>query len=209
MKTGRKHGAGLAIAVTGGIACGKSEAGRVLAAAGASVRDADEVAHAAIDPGGSAYEAVVERFGKGVLDSGGHINRKALGAVVFRDRESRLALNALVHPVVMKELRHWIAQEVESGRDAVALIPLLFEIDAAEGWDFILCIAADEAVARRRLEERGLSAKEAGERIAAQWPLAEKVKRADVTIWNNGTLDAFQREVESVYSRIRERNEHG
>ena len=200
---------GLAIAVTGGIACGKSEAGRCLAELGAAVIDADEVARDVVKPGMPALDGIARTFGRGVLAKDGSLDRERLADVVFADAEKRRALEAIVHPPVLEAIRSWVTKETAAGRDAVAMVPLLFEAGAAEGWDAVVCIAASDPVALQRLRARGFTDEEANARMAAQWPVAEKARRAGWTIWNDGTLEVFRSDVSRVYREIRERTDHG
>ncbi len=202
---------GLAIAVTGGIACGKSEVGRILATEGANVCDADEVAHRQMAPGQAVFDRVVARFGPEILDEGGRVDRNRLARLVFEREDERMALNAITHPPVLEEIAEWSALTKARGKVAVAMVPLLFEAGAEKNFDVVLCVAADEQVVLRRLKARGLNENEARKRLAAQWPLAEKIRRADYVIYNDGGLTALQEKTRNVYQEIlkKERDEHG
>ncbi len=195
---------GLAIALTGGIACGKSTVGRFLEKLGAALLDSDEVAHGLLKRG-PVRDQVVERFGQGIVGPDGSIDRAKLGQIVFADDAARRALNALTHPAVMAEARRWVNATVEKGRDAVVAIPLLFEIGATDGWDAIVCVAADDRVVLERMKERGLAEPDARRRMAAQWPVAEKAQKSDFVITNNTDLRALESETARVYGKIREK----
>jgi dephospho-CoA kinase len=194
------------LGITGGIACGKTETGRILAEAGFDVLDTDSLAHDVMKAGTSTFEQVVKQFGKSILNPDGEMDRTQLGRLVFADSSAREALNRLVHPAVIKAAEQWKA---ERKRESAILVPLLFEAGWTEGWDAIVCVSADEDVVFQRLEKRGLNIEEARQRIAAQMPLAEKETKSDFIIRNNKTLDALRKETLNVLERIRSRgNSH-
>jgi len=190
------------VGITGGIACGKSEVGRVLAGAGVAIRDADEVAHEVIEQDSPAYRAIRERFGAGILASDGAIDRGALGARVFANPEERAALNAIVHPAVLRNLHAWRQQKRKEGRPAAVIIPLLFEVGATNGWTAIICVAANQPTVVERLRARGLTEDEARARIGAQMPIEEKMRRSDYVIVNEGTLDELKKKTRAVWEAI-------
>jgi len=204
MKKNSAGSRGLAIALTGGIACGKSTVGRFLEKQGAALLDTDDVAHELLKRG-PVRDQVVGRFGQGVVGPDGAIDRSTLGRIVFADEGARRALNELTHPAVMAEVRRWLAETTAAGRDAVVLIPLLFEIGATDGWDAIVCVDAGEQVAVERMKSRGLSEPDARKRMAAQWPVAEKAKKSDFVITNNTDLRTLESETARVYGKIREK----
>jgi len=191
-ETSRTVPGGCLIGITGGIACGKSEVGRILSEAGVAVRDADAMAHEAIAPGGTAHDEVVARFGREILREDGHVNRTALGEQVFANPAEREALNAIVHPHVRTAWRRWTKEIREANRAAALIIPLLFEVGAESDVDTVLCVAASEDRVMERLARRGLAEEEARLRIAAQWPVEIKIQRADYVIENNDTVDALK-----------------
>lgn len=190
------------LGVTGGIACGKSAAGDLLKAEGWAVCDADAITRALLEPGHAVYDAVVRRFGPGLVLEDGGIDRKALADRVFGDVSERQALNALMHPPARAAWRAWMGERRAEGRPAAVLIPLLFEVGETEGWTAIVCITADEAVAMKRLEARGLTEDEARARIRAQWPLEEKAKRSDFVVENNGTVDDLADRMRQIVQRL-------
>lgn len=191
--------------ITGGIACGKSEVGRILERRGFAVCDADNLAHAVIAPGGEAREAVVRRFGPEILDAGagGAVDRAALARRVFGDPRALADLNAIVHPAARRALDRWLAA-LPPDRDAAALVPLLFEAGWTAGWTAVICVAADPARVRERLARRGWTEEESQRRLSAQWPLEEKMRRADYVIRNDGTLAELECAVAEMLRRIRD-----
>jgi len=194
------------VAVTGGIACGKSLAASVMKAAGVPVCEADSVAHALMMPGNAVYNTVVDAFGSRILAEDGTINRSVLGEVVFNEAVARHRLNALVHPSVRTAIAGWLSQQEKAGEAmAVAVIPLLFEAEMAGDWNTVICVACQPSVQRERLGSRGLSETECRMRIEAQMPLAEKIERSDYTIWNDGDESMLSEAVRQVMNSIEER----
>ena len=194
------------IAVTGGIACGKSCVADFLEAHDIAVCDADKLAHSALAPEGAAYASVRAVYGDTILTDTGQIDRVKLGSIVFGDAEALAQLNQLVHPVVKMQLERWLAEKSTAGYRRVAVVvPLLFEADMAQGWDAIICVACPPDVQHSRLLERGLDAEECRQRVAAQLPLEEKMKRSDFVIWNDGTIASLESKIQTVLKLIEER----
>lgn len=201
----------LRLALTGGLAAGKSTVAEILEMAGAATLDTDVVAHRLMAPGGPVYAALIEAFGDDLLAPDGSVDRARLGEMVFGDPSALRRLNALVHPVVRTEVAQWLAAQQGAGRHAVVTVPLLFEADMAEGWDAILCVAAPGETVRQRLRARGLSDAQAEARLAAQWPVEEKMARADIAIHNNGGLAALKQEVLGIWRELTQKEQvhHG
>jgi dephospho-CoA kinase len=176
------------IGLTGGIASGKSTVGRLLAARGLPVLDADGYAREALAPGSPGAQAVLARYGT--------LDRAALGRIVFADAAERQWLEQLVHPLV----RARFAAELERLAAApvvVLMIPLLFEAGLEELCSEVWLVDCDEAQQLARLMARnGLSAAEARARIAAQWPLARKRTLADVVLNNRGGPQQLEGQLE-------------
>ncbi|VGO18771.1 Dephospho-CoA kinase [Pontiella sulfatireligans] len=191
------------LGVTGGIACGKSEVGRILGEMGFSVCDADVVAHNLMAKGALAFQKVVDHFGSGILSEEGEILRPALGHIVFEHPEQREILNGLVHPAVRHALAEWIEQMQAEGRRSAVLLPLLFESGMQDlGWNSILCVSSREADVVQRLEQRGLSREESEKRVHSQMPLAEKERLADHVVPNDGTLEELELAVQKTVQAI-------
>lgn len=174
---------------------------------GAETLDADQVAHALIAPGGECVEAVAREFGPRVLAAEGGVDRRALGAVVFGDAGALARLNALLHPAVIRRMRAWAQDVRREGRRGVAVIPLLFEAGLEKEWDAIVCVASDEKTMMERLARRGLSPREAEARIASQWPVREKMARADHGIDNNGSLAELETRCRAIWTNLFEQGE--
>lgn len=192
------------VAITGNIASGKSAVTDAWRAAGAFVVDADELARAAVGAGTPGLRAVVRRFGRGVLDGAGQLDRGALRRVVFADESKRRELEAILHPEIERLRQDAERQAVERGeRLVVHSIPLLFETGMDERFDIIVVVEAPAEVRRERLvERRGLGAAEADAMIAAQMPAELKRHRAHYVIENTGTVDDLTERAEQVWAEI-------
>ncbi len=194
-------------AITGGIACGKSTVAAWLPRWGGCVLDADDVAHALQAPGGAVVEPIREAFGSGVIRADGAVDRAALGRLVFCDPEALAVLNGLVHPLVRQRIGAWLKEPAAPGiRFRAVVIPLLFEVGwNTADWDAVIAIVCDADEQIRRLGERGLDAAEARRRLAAQMSCAEKARRADYVIWNNGTVEALHEAAERLFQALLEK----
>ncbi len=195
----------LTVALTGGIACGKSVVARVLREKGCYVHSADRTAHELMAPRGAAYRPVVERFGKGILTDDGTIDRKKLGAVVFADATARAALDAIVHPLVLETTRRLVADVEASGRSALFVTEAALTVEAgfASFYDRVVVVTCDEETRVRRLMARdGIGRDEALRKIGAQMPQAEKLGRADYVIDTSGTLAETVEQIERVHAML-------
>lgn len=193
------------LALTGGIACGKSLFGSFLAQLGADVVDTDELVHRLHAPGGEAAKAVEHAFGPEFLAPDGGTDRAKLARLVFSEPSARLRLESIVHPILRASLLAWRDAPAAPGAAPlrVAQIPLLYETGWTDGWTYTATVeTASEASRLARLRARGLSDDEARARIAAQLPAAERMKRADFTILNDGTTEDLFRKAQSLYDEI-------
>lgn len=192
----------LIIGLTGNIGTGKTTVLRMLAARGAYTIDADEIAHRVLEPGGSAYEAVVAAFGPEILNPDATINRKHLAEIVFADPDRLARLEQIVHPAV----RATINALIEQTTAPVVVIEAIKLLEA--GMAIALCdqvwvvTSPVEQQLERLMAERGMSREEALARMAAQSPQAFKVGQADVIIENNGTLTDLEHQVEAAWQRL-------
>jgi dephospho-CoA kinase len=190
----------LRAALTGGIATGKSFCLSRFAVLGAAVIDADDLAHEAVAPGSRGLNEVVRRFGRNTLLPDGSLNRKALGRIVFGDSSARADLEAIVHPIVYRQIDQWFADLPSGTRVALADIPLLFETGHEHDFEKVVVCACDPGEQLRRLISRDqLDAGEARARIAAQWPIAEKTRRADYVIMTDWTFSETEGQVRKVF----------
>jgi dephospho-CoA kinase len=201
----------LRVAVTGGIATGKSVVLARFAELGTPVLDADALVHEALRAGRPAAAAVQLRFGGGVIGPDGEVDRARLGALVFQDEEARRDLEAILHPAVYLAIEEWMRwQEARQERMAVAEIPLLFETGHEREFDCVVVTACDgEEQVRRSMKRSGLSEEDVRRRIAAQWPVEEKARRADFVIRTDGAVDETLRNTTSVWAELNRRANMG
>lgn len=169
--------------MTGGIAAGKSTVCERLRELGAHVESADELVRFVQRTGSPVLDAIRERFGIGVIDENGELDRAALGRLIFEDSDARRDLEAIVHPAIGDELKRRIAEIYAEDPNAIIVydIPLLVETNRMDEFDSIIVLACDPDIRRQRLiNVRGMSAEEADARIAAQ---ASEVDRLQVADW--------------------------
>jgi dephospho-CoA kinase len=194
----------LRVALTGGIATGKSYCLARFASLGVPGIDADVLAREAVARGTTGLAAVVARFGGGILATDGSLDRPALGRIVFGDAKARAALEAMLHPEVYRRIREWLANLPAGTRVAMADIPLVFETGHNHDFDQVVVAACDpEEQVRRVMARDHLPPAEARARLAAQWPIEEKVKRADRVIWTDRGFAETDRQVSDVYDLLR------
>ncbi|MBM3820146.1 MAG: dephospho-CoA kinase [Acidimicrobiia bacterium] len=192
------------IALTGGIATGKSYVREQFERLGVPTIDSDQLSREAVAPGTPGLAAVVERFGRGVLQPEGSLDRHKLAAVVFADKDARLALEAIIHPAVRQATERWF-KSLDPARHpfAIADIPLLYEVGRDRDFEKVIVVAsAPETQVRRVMERDGASEEEARQRIAAQLPIEDKVRRADYVIRTDGTCEETDRQVSAVLKEL-------
>ena len=192
------------VGLTGGIATGKSHVRAVFEALGVPTIDADVLAHKAVAPGSATFEAVKARFGPAVLDSAGGLDRRKLGSVVFADPQARKDLEAIIHPEVVEAIDRWFSSlDARVHPFAIADVPLLYEASRERDYDVVIVTACELPTQIRRVMARdGISEGEAKQRIAAQLPIEDKVRRADHVIRTDGLLAATNAQVHEVYKRL-------
>jgi dephospho-CoA kinase len=193
----------LVVGLTGGIGSGKSTVSSLLAAKGAVIVDADEVVREQQRPGTPVFDAMVERFGPGIVAADGMLDRAAVADVVFGDRQALEDLNKIVHPAVGAE----IARRMEelSGTDAVVVLDVPLLVEAKRGYPLagLIVIDVDPDIAVERLVmQRGMTEEDARSRISRQASREERRARADVVIDNRGTPSDLARQVDAVWDWI-------
>ncbi len=189
------------IALTGGIASGKSTIARRLASHGAVVIDADQTVRDLQRPGEPVFDEIVREFGDGVVAADGALDRAALGSIVFGDAERLAALNAIVHPAVRAETERRFREAGD--RVVVYDVPLLAEARGAREWDLIVVAHAPaEMRAERMMTERGMSREDAAARIAHQASDEERLAMADVVIDTSGTIEHTLEQADALWERI-------
>jgi len=192
------------VGLTGSVGTGKSTVANFFKELGSYIIDWDALAREVVRPHVKAWGEIVEYFGKDVLNEDLTINRQKLADIVFSDREKVDKLNQISHPEVFKEDER-ITNEIRSlAPDALIIkdIPLLIEAALPVFVDKIVIVYVSEQTQLKRLEEKGMSRKDAQNRIKSQLPLEEKIKSADFVINNDGSLEETKRQVEEIYSRL-------
>lgn len=198
------------IGLTGGIASGKSVVAARLRELGAVHVDADLLAREVVEKGTDGLRQIEDRFGPGVISNDGSLDRAALGAIIFSDAESRLALNAITHPAVWRRARELFTEAEANDPDAVIVydVPLLAEAAADRPITFDLVVVVDAGVPirlERLVELRGMSRDEATRRVNSQATDAERLAIADVVIDANGTLTGTLLQVDELWAKVRAR----
>lgn len=199
------------VGLTGNIGSGKSVVSARLAALGATVVDADQLARDAVGPGTKALAAIAARWGPSVLTTDGALDRAALRRIVFRDPRERAALDAIVHPEIAR-LRDEAVERARAAGAAVVVcdIPLLFEAGLEESFDTVVLVEAPADARRARLlAHRALSGDEADAMIAAQMPSERKRDRAHLILDNSGTLAQLEAQVDAFWATLDPRSQRG
>jgi dephospho-CoA kinase len=190
------------IGLTGGIATGKSTVAAMLVERGALLVDADQVAREVVMPGEPALEAVASTFGQAVIHTDGTLNRKALGEIVFNNRDGLMQLESILHPAIRNRMQQRIRQyEEQNPRQlVVADIPLLYETGQEELYEGIMVVYVPQQLQLTRLMERnGLAQEEALRRIGLQMDIEQKRSRADWVIDNSSSLEQTKRQVDEFW----------
>ncbi len=194
------------LALTGGIATGKSYVLARLRDAGVPVVDADVLAREAVAPGTEGFDAVVRRFGNEILTPDGSIDRPRLGKRVFRDKAARKDLEAIIHPFVGRRIEEFFRALPSDVPFAVADIPLLYETGRQRQFDNVIVVAcARETQIKRLMARNGLFREDAERRLSAQLPIGAKVVLADYVIRTDGTHADTHAQVDRLLAELRGR----
>ena len=197
----------LRVGLTGGVACGKSTIGKMLAERGAHYLQADALAHQLYAPGQPAYQAIVGHFGRDILNADATINRPRLANVVFPKRIGEL--NAIVHPAVIDAQNRWMKDVQQTDPDGIAVVEaaLIIEAGAVKDFDKLIVVACDieqkvERYAQRAQISREEARAEVLRRSAAQCSDQEKASHADYVIDNSGSLENTARQVDALWKEL-------
>lgn len=196
------------IGLTGSIACGKSTVSNYLRSKGYPVVDADAISRAMTAAGGPSLPAIRAAFGDSIFQDENTLDRRKLGSIVFADPELRAKLNAILHPMILGEIRRQL--HMHDNHDLIVFgdIPLLYECQMESDFDQIWVVSASrETQIARLLERDGLTQPEAEKRIDAQMPLSEKEDRADIVIYTEDTIESTQAQVQSLLTEIEKRRQ--
>lgn len=195
------------IALTGGIACGKSLVGETLRAKGIPVIDADDVVHGMLRNDEDLKSNIRQAFGEMVFDATGGVDRPKLGQYVFSDAEKRKLVESWIHPKIREAMLAFFAEH-DAQPFVVAIIPLFFESNLEPYYDEVWLLETDEATRLERLlQKRGMSQEEALARMKSQMPAEEKRRRAEQCdcyhiLDNNGAPNALLQQVERILERV-------
>lgn len=189
------------VALTGGIATGKSYVLARLKERDVATIDADDIVHDAFGAGSAVTNAIAAQFGSAFLKADGSVHRTLLGARVFSDAETRRQIEAIVHPVVYRTIQRWF--DTLDRPLGVASIPLLHETRREKDFDFVVVtVCPPELQLRRLLERDRMTEEEARQRIAAQLPAEEKAARGDFVIRTDGSMLATDRQVDELLAKL-------
>ena len=194
----------LKVALTGGIATGKTHVLEQFRRRGVPCLDADSLAHGVTAAGTEATAAIAARFGADVLAADGSVDRAKLAPIVFADPAARHYLESLVHPAVYRAITAGLRYFELGGESPLAVVdvPLLYESGHADDFDRVIVTACPPEMQLARLLARGLNEAEARQRIAAQWPTEEKARRATFVIRTDGTVERTSRQVDEILADL-------
>ncbi len=191
------------VALTGGIATGKSYVLSRFEEHGVPTVDADKVAREVVEPGTPVLEEIVRSFGSQVLDSSGQLNRQKLGKIVFSEPEKRQLLESLVHPSILNTINSWFDTLDTSNDFALASVPLLYETGTQDQFDVVIVTACSfEEQVKRIVERAGMTATDARQRLAAQLSTDQKIRQADFVIRTDGLFQDTNTQVLAVYQSL-------
>ena len=188
------------IGLTGGIGAGKSEVARILSRRGIPVINADQLSREVVEPGSPGIKAIIKRFGKTVLRGDGSLDRKGLAQRVFANKDERLALEAILHPLIRERTEAHLLV-LEEGNTPVCILesPLLFEASQDELCDAAIAVVADFNLRAKRVKRReGLTIDQFQQRVDAQINDETRRRLADIIIENNGSLEDLRRAVNRI-----------
>jgi dephospho-CoA kinase len=192
----------LLVGLTGGIGSGKSTVARFLGDHGAVIVDADVFARDAVRAGSDAFQAVVQRFGDEVVGADGELDRPKLASIVFADRAALADLEAIIHPEVRRMIADAIQAELDTDHVVVLVNPLLIEMGAHRDCDVVVVISADPETQVARTVARGMGEADVRARLAAQLPIEERARAADVLLDNEDTLEDLEAEVAVLWASL-------
>ena len=189
----------LLVGLTGGIGSGKSTVARLLEERGAVILDADVFARDAVRAGTEGFAAVVGRFGDEIVAPDGELDRSRLASIVFADPAALADLEAIVHPEVRRMIADGIQDHLDGDRVVVLVNPLLIEMGTHRDCDVVVVVSASPDTQVARSVARGMDEADVRARIAAQLPIDDRARMADVLLDNEGTLEELAAEVEVLW----------
>jgi dephospho-CoA kinase len=178
---------------------GKSTAATILERRGAAICDTDVLARQVVEPGQHALKEIEQLFGPKVIGPEGALRRGAVAEIIFADSGKRRQLEAIVHPRIrllwQSQVEAWHSEGRQLG---VVVIPLLFETDAAADFQAIVCVACSAATQRQRLRSRGWTNEQIDSRIAAQWPIQNKMELSNFVVWTDASLAIHEAQLKRI-----------
>jgi dephospho-CoA kinase len=195
----------LLVGLTGGIGSGKSTVAHLLEERGAVILDADVFARDAVRAGSDGFRAVVARFGSDVVSGDGKLDRPRLASIVFADPAALADLESIVHPVVRRMIADGIQDHLDRDRVVVLVNPLLIEMGTHRDCDVVVVVSAAPETQVARSAARGMEEADVRARIAAQLPLEERARMADVLLDNEGSLEELEAEVDVLWHDLEDR----
>ncbi len=188
------------LGITGGMGCGKSFAVQLLVKQGFKHIDSDRLVREQVLTQPEVIAAIRSRFGDAAITPDGTVNRIHLASVVFADNDALRWLEELTHPLVFAEWRVQLA--TAPGSRWIVEVPLLFEKQLENWFDFIVCVTCAPALQLTRLEQRGLTRALAAQRISKQLPLARKIELSDFVLLNDGSPDFLQKQIDLLVGAL-------
>ena len=187
------------IGLTGGIACGKSTAGKIFTELGWDVISTDQIVAELLQGDDEVISEIKSRWGDKVLKNSG-LDRKAIGRIVFRYEDERKWLESILHPIVRMKWEN--AVEQSEAKKNIIEIPLLFENNLSDRFDYTICVYASEMTQMKRLLDRGLTKEESNDRIKSQLPINEKSQLADIVLLGGSSLSFLKRQISYLHAHI-------
>ena len=193
------------IGLTGSIATGKSQSSKIFKQLGCYIIDADKLSRTLTTKDSKCLKDIVGTFGTDVLNDNGTLNRKELGSIVFNDKQAKVELERIIHPHIIRKTNEIIAKKYNS-TDIIVDAPLLFEVGLDRICDKVIVIYAKYHLQLARLMKRdNLLKEEATKRISLQMPIEDKMKLADITIDNSGTIAELKKNIKFIYNKLKEK----
>ena len=192
----------LLVGLTGGIGSGKSTVAALLARHGAVILDADAFARDAVRSGSEPFGAVVRRFGEEIVGTDGELDRAQLAAIVFADREALADLEAIIHPEVRRMIADGIQSHLDTDDVVVLVNPLLIEMGTHRDCDVVVVVSASPETQVARSVVRGMDEADVRARLAAQLPIEERARAADVLLDKEDTLEDLEAEVAVLWKSL-------
>ena len=195
----------LVVGLTGCPGAGKSVVASIFKKLGAVILSGDDIGREVVETNNEVLNALVNSFGKNILDNDGNLRRRTLGKIVFSSKTALEKLNRIVHPPLLIELKNRIDSHRDINSNEVLIVDaaLIFEWGIADWFDAVVTVYADYWLRIKRIKSPGLSDAEAADRTDSQIDQKEKIRRADYTIENNGFIKDLEPEVEKIYKGLR------